>query len=265
MNFGAIFARAQKVTADNAPAILTGLGVTGLITTAVLTGQATFKAAEVLQNERERLAEERSVVTFTSEEVESILDARAKIELCWKYYVPAVGTAAFAITCIIAANRIQTRRAAALASAYSISQELFKEYKGKVLEKLGDKEEKEITAAVAQNRADKAEFKQAEVVVINNQALCFDTYTGRYFTSDIETIRGAVNDINYQINNNYFASLSDFYFMIGLDAVKESDDLGWNADRQLEVSYTPILGPSKQPCLAITFEVYPIRDYHRIH
>jgi hypothetical protein len=256
MNFGAIFARAQKVTADNAPAILTGLGVTGLITTAVLTGQATFKAAEILAEEKSAHDEDSRPDLFT---------LQGQVKLCWKYYVPAVGTAAFAITCIIAANRIQTRRAAALASSYSISQELFKEYKGKVLEKLGDKEEKEITAAVAQNRADKAEFKQAEVVVISNQALCFDTYTGRYFTSDIETIRGAVNDINYQINNNYFASLSDFYFMIGLDAVKESDDLGWNADRQLEVSYTPILGPSKQPCLAITFEVYPIRDYHRIH
>jgi Family of unknown function (DUF6353) len=255
MNFGAIVARARKVTADNAPTILTSLGVTGLVTTAVLTGQASFKAAKVL----ERYDYEAGLAA------DSLPRLKQQVPLVWKYFVPAVGTGAFAVTCIIAANRIQTRRAAALASAYTLSQEFFKEYKGKVLEKLGDKEEQEITDAVAQDRANRAEFKSTEVVVINGQSLCFDTYTGRYFTSDMETIRAAVNDINFQINSSYFASLSDFYFMIGLDAVQESDDLGWNADKQLAVSYSTILGPGNQPSLAITFDVYPIRDYHRIH
>lgn len=256
MNFGAIMSRARKVTADNAPAILTGLGVTGLVMTAVLTGQATFKAAEVVRKEQSAHDETTRPDLFTF---------KGQAELCWKYYVPAVGTGAFAIACIIAANRIQTRRAAALASAYTLSQEFFKEYKGKVLEKLGDKGEKEISEAVAQDRANKAQFSSKEVVVLSGQVLCFDTYTGRYFMSDVETIRSSVNEINFQINSSYFASLSDFYFMIGLDAVKESDELGWNADRQLQVSYGAILGPSNQPCVSITFDVYPIREYHRVH
>lgn len=256
MNFGAIMSRARKVTADNAPAILTGLGVTGLVTTAILTGQATFKAAEVIRYEQSAHDETTRPDLFT---------IKGQAEVCWKYYVPAVGTAAFAITCIIAANRIQTRRAAALASAYTLSQEFFKEYRGKVLEKLGDKQEKEILGAVAQDRADKVPFTSKQVVLLSGEGLFFDTYTGRYFTSDVETIRAAVNDINFQINSSYFASLSDFYFMIGLEAVKDSDEFGWNADRQLAISFAPIMGPRNQPCISITFDVYPIRDYHRVH
>lgn len=258
MNFGAIMSRARKVTADNAPAILTGLGVTGLVTTAILTGKATLKASEVLgdwvQQQKDEHPGERVFV-----------ERMAVIKMSWKYYVPALGTASLAITCIIAANRIQTRRAAALASAYALSQEFFKEYKGKVLEKLGDKKEQEISSAVAQERANKAQFVSKEIVIIDGNSLCFDTYTGRYFTNNMTSIREAVNEINFQINSSYFASLSDFYFMIGLEPVRESDDFGWNSDRQLAVSFAPILGPSGQPCISITFDVYPIREFHRVH
>lgn len=260
MNIGAIMNRARKVTADNAPAILTGLGVTGLVTTAILTGQASFKAAEVIREHTKPIDDPIGNLSR-----EMTMTVREKVEFTWQYFIPAIGTGALAITCIIAANRIQTRRAAALASAYTLTQEFFKEYRGKVLEKLGDKQEKEISEAVAQDRANKAPFISKQVMIVDGQSLCFDTYTGRYFTSSVAAIREAVNEINFQINSSYFASLSDFYFMIGLEAVKESDDLGWNADRQLAVTYSGILGPNQQPAIALTFDVYPIRDYHRVH
>lgn len=258
MNFGAIVARARKVTADNAPTILTSLGVTGLVTTAVLTGQASFKAAEVLVQRHHELVDNEF------EPLPAIEKTKIVFPLVWQYFIPAVGTGAVAITCIIAANHIQTRRAAALASAYTLSQEFFKEYKGKVLEKLGDKKEQEVRDEIAQERVDKNP-PSAQIVVVSGLVLCLDRHTGRYFQSDMETIRRAENDLNQQIINQFYASLSDFYYLLGLEETGDSDELGWNCDELLKIDFSTVLGPNNQPCLVIDYNAKPIRDYNRVH
>ena len=183
--------------------------------------------------------------------------------MCWKYFIPAVGTGAFAITCIIAANRIHTRRAAALASAYSLSQQFFKEYKDKVLEKIGDKKEQEVRDEVAQERVTKT--PPGEIVFVTGQVLCYDMRTGRYFQSDLESLRKAENDINYEINNAYYASLGDFYDLIGLAPTDECNEIGWNSDTKFTIDYSTTMSPDGRPCIAISFLTRPIRGFSRVH
>lgn len=258
MNLGAILKQAKRVTSDNAPTILTAVGVTGLVTTAVLTGQASFKAAEILAVRHHELVDgEFEPLPFVE---------KAKIigPDLWKFYVPAVGTGALAIACMISANRIQTRRAAALASAYSLSQQFFKEYKDKVLEKLGDKKEQEICDEVAQDRVSHHPVP-GEVVIVTGQVLCFDARTGRYFNSDLESLRKAENDINYEINNSYYASLGDFYDLIGLPPTDESNEVGWNSDTKFTIDYSTTMSPDGRPCISISFITKPIRGYSRVY
>lgn len=254
MNLSQILSRVGKWSSDNSPAILTGLAVTGTIATAYLTGKATVKAVEIMTDYEWR-PDDLSTHESTPKEV---------IGLVWKEYLPAVCTGVFSIACMIGANRIGNRRAAAVAAAYAISERAFEEYRNKVIEKFGEKKETSVRDDVAQDRVTKNPPLLDYVYEETGSVLCCDLFTGRYFLSDMETIRRAENTINYQVNNNYYASLSDFYEQLGLEKTSMSDDFGWNSDRLLETKISTTITPSGKPCLTLDFKVMPIRGYSRL-
>lgn len=257
MTFAELVKRGEKLTVDNSPLILTAVGVTGTLTTAYLTAKATFQAAELILIER--VEREYDVIGRP-------LEYREEARLVWQLYIPPAGMAIVTIGAIIGANRIGTRRAAAMAAAYTISERAFDEYKEKIVEKLGAKKERAARDEIAQDRVDRNPVGKTEVIITGGgEVLCFDAYTGRYFYSDIETLKKAQNDINYRILNDTYASLNDFYAMIGLNNVEMGEEVGWNCDKLLEINFSTTMSNDQKPCILIAFVVMPTRDYYRLH
>ena len=252
MRFSDLLKQAERLIVNNSPVILTAIGVAGTLTTAYLTGKATFKAAEEIEDHEWPIAGSRKDIPI-----------RDKINLVWKLYVPAAGTAALTVAAIVCANRISGRRAAALAAAYSISERAFDEYKTKVIEKMGEKKEQAVRDEIAQDRVNRHPVSTSEVIIIgNSDVLCYDIYTGRYFTSSVEKIRGAQNTINERLIHDHYASLTDFYDIIGLPATKVSDEVGWNLDFMLKVDVTSTaISDDGRPCLVMNFDVSPARQF----
>lgn len=256
MELSSIASRFGKFLTDNSPSILTAVAVTGTITTAVLAGRASFKAAELIQ-EDERIEGVAGDPVYRFKE---------RAQLTWKLYIPAVATGVATIACIVAANQIGNRRAAAMAAAYSLADKAFEEYKEKIVEKLGEKKEKAARTELAQEyvRDHPPTIEDSILIGDTTSVLCCDLYTKRYLLSDMETIRRAANDINYQVNHDYYASLSDFYDRIGMEHTSMSDDVGWNADKLLDLEFDVVLTPSGKPCLTFDFTTAPIRGFHRL-
>lgn len=246
----------QKLVSDNSAVILTAVGVVGVVTTAILTGRATIKATDIIdEEEHERELRE---VTYP-------LEPREKVKLVWQVYIPPVSTAAATIACIICANRIGTRRAAAMAAAYSLSERALKEYRDKIVERFGDKREQAVRDEVAQDRINRNPPSDATVIITSAEGvLCYDSLSGRYFRCTMEGLRKAMNDINYQINHDNYASLTDFYELIGLSKTMHSEEVGWNLDRMLELDISTCLSEDNRPCLSLDYRTVPIRDYFRL-
>lgn len=263
MNIGAIVSRARKAAADNTPTILTAIGVTGTITTVILASRASFKAAEILADYEEANEKFHNNEILSPEEYEATFEFRPRLEKTWKLYIPAATTGIITLACIVTANHVNTRRAAALASAYSISQEAFREYKDKVFEKIGEKKESVIRDEIAQDRVNKN--PPGLVILDGNDVLCLDTHSGRYFNCDMESIRKAVNDINWQIQNENYASLTDFWELLGLSRTADSDEIGWNTDTKFDVQYSAALSEGGKPVLAINFRTVPVRSYYKLY
>lgn len=256
MNLTALMKQAGKLVGDNSPLILTALGVTGALTTAYLTGAASFRAARYIRYEEES----RSVELDGGE-----LPTRDKAELVWKLYIPAAATATVTVAAIFYANRIGTRRAAAVATLYSVSERAFDEYKKKVIERVGVKKEQSYRDEIAQDRVTKNPPNSREIIITGNgEVLCHESFTGRYFHSDMETLRKAQNDINYEVMNSSYASLSDFYNLVGLPQTSYSDEVGWNADKLLELQFSATLSEDGRPCISLEFVVAPVRHYNRL-
>jgi hypothetical protein len=256
MNFSILASRAQKLVADNAPLILTSIGVTGTVATAVLVGKASFKAAVIIGKEQNK------VDSITAPEDRYLLDNRTIVGLVWKEYVPAVTTCVFTIAAIICANRAGSRQAAALASAYSISETALREYKEKVLEHIGPKKEAEVREAIAQDAVKKDPPSKEIVILGGNNVLCRDGWSGRYFQSNVEDIKAAMNWINHQLNTHGAVTLTEFYSRIGLDPTEESEAVGWDTANQLDIMFEPVLTEDSRPCMSFSFRVPPSHNYN---
>ena len=252
MNISDIPTKASKLIQDNSPTILAGVAVSGVVATAILSGQASYRAAllihsseavgEILEDPRERLKEQ--------------------VRMIWPLYIPALTVGGLTITAIVLSERIGTRRAAALAAAYSISEKAFEQYKEKVVEKLGKNADRKIRDEMAQDDVTKA--GKAEVVVVGTgEVLCFDRWSGRYFNSSMESIKKAQNDLNYRVLNDNYASLNDFYNLVGLSTIPHGDDVGWVSMKLCEIRYSTVISEDEKPCIAIEFTVEPVRDYYK--
>lgn len=263
MSSSKTFSRFGKFIQDHSPTILTALGVAGTVATAYLAGRASFKASLIIRDNEERdwskhLAEDEK-------DPDGALRRKIQRRLIWTWdlYVPAVSAGVITSTTIVLANRIGERRTAALAAAYAIMDRSLSEYRDKVREKLGPKREQGIRDEIAKDRITKHPFDNL-VIVGEGSVICYDAYTGRYFMSDMETLRRAENDINHNIIHNNYASLSELYDLIGLARTSVSDDVGWNLDRLLELQYSTVLSEGGKPCISVDYNVEPIRGFSRL-
>ena len=252
----------EKVLGANPTTVLTGMGVTGVITTAYFASRASFKAAEIIRRDDER----RRLVVDPSNFKYEPATLKDKFKLVWPEYVPPVSVGATTITAIIMANHSASKRIAALTVASGISERALTEYKAKVLEKIGENKEMAIRDEIAQERVAATPTSKEVLVIGAGDVLCFDILTGRYFLSTVEKIRQAENKINYEILNHMYASLSMFYDLLDIPPTPYSDTVGWNGltDR-FEVQFSTVMSPDKRPCIAIDFAHLPVAEYTKLY
>lgn len=237
MQIQKIFKQIDELTRNNSQVILTVLGVSGTITTAYLTGKAAYRSAHVLLDE-----EINKVNKENSKEV---------IQVVWKLYIPPVLSGTATIACMIAATKIGTRRTAALTAAYSLSEKALSEYRDKIVETVGKNKEKQIRDEIAQEKV--ISNPPAPFVIGSGTVLCCDLFTGRYFNSDMESLRKAQNDINAYLVRHDRATLSHFYDLINLPHTSYSWDVGWTSDRFVELQFSTVLSEDNKPCIAYEF------------
>lgn len=252
--------KTRKFTIDNSPFILTAIGASGVVATGVFAFRGGLKAARILEDARYN----RSIRRTGVEDSHFEFTAQEKLAMTWRCYVPACTTGLLTIGAIVSANQIGTRRAAAMALAYSVSEKAFDDYRDKVKEKMGATKEQAVRDDVAQDHVNR-DFEESKVVIVGTgEQLCYDDWSGRFFNSTVEDIKHAVNRVNYQINHHSYASLSDFYDFLGLPPTGGSDEVGWT-DRQLfEAEFSTVLAPSGKPAVALLYKVSPVRDYFRL-
>ena len=116
-----------------------------------------------------------------------------------------------------------------------------------------------------EDRLKKDPVEKKEVCITDKgTTLCYDVLSGRYFNSDREFIKRAENEINRMINLDMYASLNDFYDVLGLEHVKLGDQLGWNLDKGLlEIDFDTKMATNGQPCLVIDYNVAPDYGFNR--
>lgn len=211
------FKKLLKSIKRYSPELLTGIGIAGMIFSTCKAVECTPKAIKIIEN--------------TKKEPDEDLKLIEKIKLTWKCYIPSASITICSIACIVGASATNRKRTAALTTACTLSSTALKEYKDSVVKVVGESKNDEIKRLVAKEKIKKTDQKKISVDTQAGEKRFIELYTGQIFTSDIESIRKAINDVNDQMRNNMYVSLNDLFYELGImDRTRAGDVLGWNLE-----------------------------------
>lgn len=216
--------------ASPTPTILTFLGVTGVIATAITAVRATPKAIEKIKRDS-RINHDGDPCGYSRAEA---------IKSAWVYYIPSAVIGVSTIVCIVGANVLNKRQQASLSSAYALINNSYNEYKEKLKEIYGEEAHQNIMDSIAKEHCNNVYLSGQDICGWNSldfdehdpddNRLFYDVYSRRYFESSVSRVLQA----EYHLNRNFVISghlpVNDFYEMLGLSAINGGDKVGWNCE-----------------------------------
>ena len=246
-----IISKIINFSKEYSPELLIGSGVAAMITSTILAVKATPKAMRQIEDAKS----DRGV---------TILRPKDIVKVTWKTYLPSVVTGVAGVGCILTGTAQNTRKRAAIAAVYSMSESTLRQYKDEVRKMVGDEQADELDKQVA-----KSKMKEETVIIDRDdseyieqtgfgQTLCYDSLSGRYFKSSVNAIDRAVNNFNKLLIGENYATLNDLYNEFGISTIGLGSMLGWRIeDEMCEVSYDSEIDDNGQPYVVIYYKNNP--------
>ena len=238
------------------PEILMSIGLAGLTFSVVWGVKATIKAVKICDKKKEETGRDK----LTKKEI---------FKLTWKTYLPVAISTGLSIPCIIAGNRVSSRRNAALVAAYTISENALREYQSKTKELVGEEKEKEIRDTIAQDKLNETKEIKEIVLADDSEQLFYEPLSGRYFKGTWNKLSEIVNDLNARALSSVtgYYTLNDFYEAIGLDSIDLGEEIGWGTPGlvpgcgllKIQMSTAKTKDNKACGCIDYVYRPYPIR------
>ena len=243
MNLAHINGLVRSTLKENSPLLLSIAAGVGTLATSYLVGKASFQACDLIRKDEEELG--------TAWDPKQRLIERTK--LVWKLYIPAAISATSTITCIFGANRVGLKKTLAAQTAFAVSERVYSEYRDKVIEEYGERKDQSIRDQIAADKVKKDAPSQDVMITGPGNVLCCEMYTGRYFASDMETLRKSQNELNSRLLAHDYATFDDFYELIGLARTSSSGQMGWKSTKLMGLNFSTVLTEDGRPCLAFEY------------
>ena len=239
---------------ENGMNILTGLGVVGVATTAVLAAKATPKALELLQEKDEYKQEAYGEPLTRFEKVLAMAPA----------YIPAVLTGLATVSCIVGMNRVSYTKQASLISAYTYLNSSYEEYRRKVKEVFGEEGEAKVRAELGREIELYEKYGS-----LHEPRLFYDEISNRYFEMSMYEMKEAEYNMNRMFNFLGALKLNEVYEFFNLGPTEYGESVGWSALRDWEVigyswieaTFDEITTNDGLQAFAIRFNMQPTKDY----
>lgn len=238
----------------NGSTILTGFGVIGVASTAILAATETPKALRLLE-EKEQFKQEKYGYSLTRfEKVLAVAPA----------YLPAITSGIATIACILSAQHINKKQQAMLLSAYTQLSTLTHEYRRKVKEVFGEEAEEKIFKEL--NKEVELYEKYGS---LHESRLFYDEISKRYFEMSMYEMKEAEYNMNRMFNFLGALKLNEVYEFFNLGPTEYGETVGWAALRDWEVigyswieaTFDEIETPDGLQAFSIKFNMEPTKDY----
>ena len=277
-----------EVVKEHSPAILVGTGLVCLVSAGVMAVRATPTAVRLMDdraaemyndyadickhnNEEPRIwadwlaVDDGKTITELPAYYPSVyfhrLGFKEVVKSTWKCYIPSAVTAGLGIACVIGGLRISGARTAAMAGIAGAAEKKLERYQEAVESVLDEDQVKSISDEVAKREIEEAYDDKSGVEIMEcamrGPDLVFESLTGRFFRSDRETIRSAINDFNHDLIGGLWADENEWFTYLGLPGVETGELLGWNSNRLLDIRIASMVAPNGEPALALVYNTLP--------
>lgn len=243
----------------HSPEILVGAGVVGVVASTVMACKATLKVNDILDDTKEKVEKIKAVkedpnyvLKYSEEDAKkdlTIVYTQTGVQLA-KLYGPAIVLGAVSIGSILMSHKILSKRNVALAAAYATIEKGFKEYRGRVVERFGERidyelkhniKAKEIEETVVdENGNEKTEKKVVDTIEINGIeysefAKFFDEYSSYWKESpeyNLTFLKQQERYANDKLKRNGYLFLNDVYDMLDIPRTQAGQIVGWVYDEK---------------------------------
>lgn len=236
-----MFKNVKLATKENAPTLLSGLGILSLFSTAVMATRGTIKAVDILKKEEEELSKKEVV------------------KRVWPCYIPTAISIGVGIVGITQAHRIHVDRYSALLTAATLAEKTYDKF-----EEFDHDLKKEEVVEKKEDLNPSGEPDESCGGLINEEPiLCYETASKTYFRSTLTDVHTAELNLNQRFVYHGVESLASFFDELGVRYNPIAKELGWNArDMVGDYIFIPIrhnsgLSENGQPCLVIDFRYSP--------
>lgn len=232
------------------PAILIGVGLTGLFTTAVLAYKYAPKVNLVLAD-AEKDAEEKN------EKFGAPQKAKVVVKTLWPVFAIGLLSGLTIIYGGYSEHKNVIRTTAALAR----SEKSLRDYQESVLAEVGEETARNVRQRMADKRREEAPFDGQSIFYNSNsdKQLFFDNASGRYFYQDMNTVDAAINEVNARLLDSDFVSWNDWFDELDIPHIDLGDKLGWDYhfDGKLMVNKYAKITDDGKSCIVLDYEVFP--------
>lgn len=245
----------------HSPTILTVVGVIGMGTAMYTTMTATPKAMRLIEEKKKELE------LAPDESLKPIEVAK----VAWKPYVPAALLAITSAGCFIGANTINTRRNAALATAYQVSTTAFKEYRDKVVKTVGEETAHEIREKLTEDKKEriKENHPDGQTVIVSGgrNEMILEPLTNQTFYSSINAVEKAVNDLNGRMIDGMemYISLNEFLDAFNLPHHIMGEEIGWAVHDRIDIAFDSKITDKGEACITIDYLRPPFHGFRDLH
>lgn len=232
------------------PQVLFGAGVVGVVATAVLTAKATLGLEEILDDAR-LLSDQVSALPdekYTSQQrTQALIYVKVKtFGQIVKLYLPALVVGSLSIAALTGSHRILTKRNIGLTAAYGALDKGFREYRGRVVDEVGEEKERHIRHGVTKERVAVVDEKTGKKTVVEKNVQTGSPYSdyARLFSDQTSKLWSPRTELNFvilrgiqtQMNENLkaygFVMLNDVYQELGFEKTTLGQQVGWVYDTE---------------------------------
>lgn len=241
------------VISKHAPSILTGVGIGGFFTATIMAARAT---PDYIQ-ERNQLSSKT---------------AKDEILTVARHYWPTATVMATSTACVLLANHINLQRQAALAAACSLTETTLQNYKAKVKEVLGEKEEQKVEHQINSEIIDdpKTDIQKDLALYPIDMQVIIDKFTGTKFYLTVETVRQIVNEFNGDLLESGYCPYYDLWNRLyecaaNKDSIEEPEicyQFGWKCECRQDLINAKFDYHTRngQPVVVMSFQPEPKAD-----
>lgn len=203
---------------------------------------------------------------------DKLISRKEKIKSTWKSYIPVAINVVTSSGAIIAGAIGLNNSIIATSTLVGVTQNALATYKSAVADTVSNEVKDEIQMKANKKSMDSCDSGPSPNEIRQmDEMMCYDSYSGRYFYSNLISLERAINWVNRDLMNYDKCSLNEFYSYLDKDGTAMGDIVGWTSKEYersgdgVDIEYHYEKSKHGYPVLVFSYSSDPVYNFNKTY